>query len=254
MSSSGSRLGRTLLERAHRHPPGFPESARLRAHRWAASSLGAWCLLVACLIALAAFFDRPLALWARAAPPHLAGLAKVVTAFGNSGYMFAFSAAVAIGALVLRRARPDGPSRRRLTGIAGGSIYFFACIAVSGALAQIVKHLVGRTRPLDSVLTTGPFTFHPFSAVNRLASFPSGHTTSAFAAAVALGLMMPRLRPVLFLLAAAIGVSRVLVGQHYPSDVVAGAALGALVSFELARLWARGPAPVQEAGVDASIE
>jgi membrane-associated phospholipid phosphatase len=251
MSSLRFRPGRALLEGAGRHPPRFPESARLRAHRWARSHLGGWIFGVACLIALAAAFDHRLALWATTAPHRLVATARLVTALGNSGYMFAVSAAIAIGALLLRRSRPESEAGRRLTGIAGGAAYFFACIAVSGALAQVIKHVVGRTRPLDSVLTSGPFSFHPFSTVNRLASFPSGHTTSAFAAAIALGLMMPRLRGALLLLASAIGISRVLVGQHYPSDVVAGAALGALVSFELARLWARSPAPGPKTGLGA---
>jgi undecaprenyl-diphosphatase len=60
-------------------------------------------------------------------------------------------------------------------------------------------------------------------------SFPSGHTTVAFACATVLSYFAPKLAPVLFLLALAIGFSRIYVGVHYPLDVLGGAALGVLV-------------------------
>jgi len=58
-------------------------------------------------------------------------------------------------------------------------------------------------------------------------SFPSGHTISAFAVAVSLGIFYPHLKPWLFLSAAMIGMSRIMLGMHFLSDVVAGAVLGA---------------------------
>ncbi|MFI7384548.1 phosphatase PAP2 family protein [Streptomyces sp. NPDC049813] len=66
-------------------------------------------------------------------------------------------------------------------------------------------------------------------------SFPSSHATSAAAAAVAYGALRPVGARVVPPLAAAVCVSRMVVGVHYPSDVAAGAALGALT----ARLGAR---------------
>jgi undecaprenyl-diphosphatase len=58
-------------------------------------------------------------------------------------------------------------------------------------------------------------------------SFPSGHTITAFAVAVALGGFYPGLLPALFFCAISIGASRVVLGMHFLSDVLAGAALGA---------------------------
>jgi undecaprenyl-diphosphatase len=60
-------------------------------------------------------------------------------------------------------------------------------------------------------------------------SFPSGHATTTFAAAVALGLLCPRLRVPALAVAAAVGVSRVYLGVHYAADVLAGAVLGAAI-------------------------
>ncbi len=85
----------------------------------------------------------------------------------------------------------------------------------------------------------GAFHFDPVSWKNALASFPSGHSTTVFAAAVALGFIFPRARAAWLVAAVVIAASRVLVGAHYPSDVVAGAALGACVAYLLAWVFAR---------------
>jgi undecaprenyl-diphosphatase len=58
-------------------------------------------------------------------------------------------------------------------------------------------------------------------------SFPSGHTITAFAVAVALAEFYPEMLPGLFFCAASVAASRVVLGMHFLSDVVAGAALGA---------------------------
>ncbi|MDP9285952.1 MAG: phosphatase PAP2 family protein [Actinomycetota bacterium] len=60
-------------------------------------------------------------------------------------------------------------------------------------------------------------------------SFPAGHAATAFAGAVVLSVVAPRLAPAFLGLAVLIAISRVYVGVHYPTDVLAGAVLGALV-------------------------
>jgi undecaprenyl-diphosphatase len=86
-----------------------------------------------------------------------------------------------------------------------------------------VKDFVHRTRPADAHRA-----IHPLSVVHS-SSFPAGHTATAFAGAVLLSCIAPRLSPLFLGLALAIGFSRVYVGVHYPSDVLAGGAIGALV-------------------------
>jgi membrane-associated phospholipid phosphatase len=84
----------------------------------------------------------------------------------------------------------------------------------------LVKVLVARERPL---IEEHP----PLARAPTKLSFPSAHATSSVAAATALGRVERRARPAVFLLAAAICVGRPYLGMHYPSDVIAGAALGA---------------------------
>ena len=204
--------------------------------RRAGAAVAAVALVAA--LAVAAPFDGPLARDAALAPRTLVAAGLFVTGFGTSGYMFAFSALIGLAAAVaLGRGHSTWRgSSLRLVGERAS--YVFAAVAVSGIVDQILKHAIGRARPVLLPLD-GPFHFEPLSIANALASFPSGHTTSAFAAAVALASMRPDWRGRLLGAALLIGASRVLVGAHYPSDVVGGAALGSAVSMALRGSFAR---------------
>jgi membrane-associated phospholipid phosphatase len=110
---------------------------------------------------------------------------------------------------------------------------FVASISLAGVAVQLLKHLFGRVRPALSQDTThfyGPFGVLHDGPWTRFDSMPSGHTATAFAMAVALGLRWPRTSPLWFLLATGVGISRTLVDSHFPSDVVFGALLGSLAS------------------------
>lgn len=103
--------------------------------------------------------------------------------------------------------------------------------AGAGLLAQIVKYTVLRARP---ELWLGPFHHARASAT----SFPSGHTIGAFALAGVLLLLSPSrvLRAVAVMIAAAVGLSRILAFRHWTSDVVASAALGLIVAAIVSQL------------------
>jgi undecaprenyl-diphosphatase len=67
-------------------------------------------------------------------------------------------------------------------------------------------------------------------------SFPSGHTITAFAVTISLGMFYPHLLAGLLFVAASVAVSRILLGMHFLSDVLAGAALGSALGFAAASL------------------
>ena len=75
----------------------------------------------------------------------------------------------------------------------------------------------------------------------RPSSFPSGHTASAFAFATAATLEMPAVGPALGATAMLVAWSRVHRGQHFPSDVAAGALLGTAVGAVAGRAFADRP-------------
>jgi undecaprenyl-diphosphatase len=68
-------------------------------------------------------------------------------------------------------------------------------------------------------------------------SFPSGHTITAFAVAVSLGIFYPAMMPGLFFCAASVALSRILLGMHFLSDVVVGGAIGAVLGYTSATLF-----------------
>jgi undecaprenyl-diphosphatase len=114
----------------------------------------------------------------------------------------------------------------------------FALVIAADLFADVaalaLKVAIGRDRP--------PVRYaHPKALVTvpKDGSFPSGHAATSFACATILALALPRRwAPWLFLLAAAIGFSRIYVGVHYALDVIGGAALGILVATALRRLAA----------------
>jgi membrane-associated phospholipid phosphatase len=111
-----------------------------------------------------------------------------------------------------------GPSGRRaaLRGLT-------AVTLTSLTVNVLAKSLYRRRRPLrdDEALADGRFVRMPTSP-----SFPSGHSASAFAFAVASSSAMPALAAPLRLVAASVAYSRVHTGVHYPGDVIAGALIG----------------------------
>ena len=202
--------------------------------RGQATGMASFCLA---LLIVAALNDMTAAEAAARASSRLKHVGLVLSTFGLSGYMLVISALVVAGAALGQRR-----GLVRVVGVRAGLLaerasYFFVTIAVSGILAQVIKHIAGRARP-KLMPELGAYSFDPLSVKASLASFPSGHATTVFAAAVALSLFVPRARLALFAFALVIAIARVLAGAHYPSDVVAGALLGTFVALALARVFA----------------
>lgn len=177
--------------------------------------------------------DRAIATAARQLSDGAIALARIFSAFGASGYIFAISGIVTIACAALWRSGGGARIDAALASLGQRAFFVLCCNAAAGIAAQILKHVLARARPrlMDQL---GPFHFDLFALDAVYASFPSGHATTAFATATALSLLAPRWRWPLFLFAAAIGVARVALGAHYPSDVIAGAFVGVISSYMVA--------------------
>jgi membrane-associated phospholipid phosphatase len=105
---------------------------------------------------------------------------------------------------------------------------------IAALVANIVKHLLGRPRP--KFVHSGEWQFTP-SWASGLDSFPSGHTTASFAVATVLAKRFPGWAPLCFALAAFVGLSRVLRGSHFPTDVLGGAVMGMLSGSLASAPW-----------------
>jgi len=129
---------------------------------------------------------------------------------------------LAIGALGAALDRPR--SRQWLTAAAG--------VAAAHAASIGVKRVVRRHRPDDPRIEVRVGT------PSRL-SFPSSHVTSTTTAAMLYGRLLGR--PLVPALVPPMALSRLVLGVHYPTDVLAGSALGGAMAFAVRRVTRKGP-------------
>lgn len=109
------------------------------------------------------------------------------------------------------------------------AFYIFCSILTAGVIVKVLKFIIGRARPIffEALDMTG---FFPFSAEWAFNSMPSGHTAVSFAALVMFGLLEPKYKPFTWTLAIVIGVSRICIGAHWPTDVILAAFIGMVVA------------------------
>jgi len=175
--------------------------------------------------------------WVQDAPLFARG-ADVFNAYGSPGVMAASAALYATG-WVTRR-----PAVARLGMRAGEAI------VLSGVVTGAVKGVAGRTRPRANPEAPGDFRLMGGVSDDARQSFPSGHTTAAFAFAGALHRELrashPRaarwVGPALYAAAALTGAARMHADKHWVSDVVMGAGIGVVSSQVVARFHAERPA------------
>ncbi|MDQ5983426.1 MAG: hypothetical protein RUMPE_00437 [Eubacteriales bacterium SKADARSKE-1] len=143
--------------------------------------------------------------------PYLNKIMVATTTAGNTGTIWLL---IAFPMLLNSTARNQG-------------IKLILSLLLTGFMGEIIiKRLVGRMRPSkiseqEKLLIKKPITY----------SFPSGHTSSSFAAALTISLNYPNFAVAAFTLAGAIAFSRLYLRVHYPSDILAGAVLGIICSL-----------------------
>ncbi|MGA8495665.1 MAG: phosphatase PAP2 family protein [Xanthobacteraceae bacterium] len=194
-------------------------------------------MLVVAAVACMVLVDTAASAWARTLPQWFEDIFERITDLGLSGwFLFPF------GFILLCLAAVTSP---RLTPLTQGVLamltvrfgFLFLAIGVPGLFVTIVKRLIGRARPYVGS-PDDPFVYRPFVWAPEYASMPSGHATTAASAAIAIGALWPGSRAVMWFYALVIMFSRVVVLAHHPSDVIAGALVGALGALWLRRAFA----------------
>jgi decaprenylphosphoryl-5-phosphoribose phosphatase len=143
--------------------------------------------------------------------PALDRLAAAYARTGESGGLWI--------ALALAGAAADEERRPRWLAAA-------ATVPLTLGLNYAVKRAIRRERPVIEGLA-------PFGRVPRSLSFPSAHAATSFAGAVRIAVLVPRWRRPLLGAAALMAFTRPYLGVHYPSDVIAGAAVGTMIGLGL---------------------
>lgn len=109
------------------------------------------------------------------------------------------------------------------------ALLLIPAIAISDQLSSsVIKPLIDRARPCHELLDV-----HLLVGCGGGRSFPSSHAVNNFAGAWVLAHYLPKGRWIFFSIAGLVAFSRVVVGVHYPSDVIGGALIGVLIGFAM---------------------
>jgi undecaprenyl-diphosphatase len=192
---------------------------------------GALAAIVLVALAMLAFDFRAMT-FAHKLPLWVIDTFNEITDFGQGGWFL-----IPIGMVVVLAAILATPAAGRIGNLVIVSLivrleFVFLAIALPGLTVTIVKRLIGRVRPSD----LGPFAYVPWSWQPAYASMPSGHATTACAAAIAIGAVWPKARVPMWIFAVVIALSRVVITAHYVSDVIAAGFVGAFGAI-LVRNW-----------------
>ena len=203
----------------------------------ATSSLWILAATVVLVVALVPF-DPAISQRAQALPGAIVTFNQRITDFGTFSWMIYGSGLLVILAYVAYRISRNETLTGRTRTAWRLPLYFFVTTGATSALVHLFKLVIGRARP-ELFADHGAYSLTPFAYDNLYASFPSGHSAAVGAFFGAFSMLAPRLRPLFLVGALMIGVSRVIVGAHYPSDVAAGLLLGLWTALATAFFFAR---------------
>ncbi len=223
--------------------------------------------LVLTLVALVVWVDQPVAHAMADLKASIVNSFQYITWFGKPGWALVPLLAGLAGVWGWRRwlvTHPKYESKvppAQLKRAQRAIIFILAAMAGAGLIVNLLKPLFGRTRPSELIgFDQHFFAWLRFSDTwinSTLNSFPSGHAAAIVSLAAALAWLFPRGKWWFYAAALPVALSRPVVGAHYVSDVLAGAAVAVLWTGWLARrpwfgVTAVAPSPLGErAGVRA---
>ena len=192
---------------------------------------------IAAIMASIYLLDAQASEWARHLPQWLTDPADEITNFGlSSRFLYPIGIILLVLAALMALSLPS-MTRGLLAALFARFGFLFVAIGLPSLFDTVVKRMIGRARPYVGA-HDNPLMFKPFIWLPEYASMPSGHATTATAAAVAIGAIWPRMRPVMWLYALIIMATRVVINVHHPSDVLGGALVGVIGALMVRRWFA----------------
>ncbi len=198
-----------------------------------------WLIMaVIAVVQIGLIFDESSVAWAAALPGWVRGLFEVISDGGQSQWILAPTGVAVLLLLLGRWNAIRRGLRAAWSEVASLLGYVFFSVGGAGMVTNILKQIIGRGRPIGFD-DNGWLFFDAFNFNYAHGSFPSGHATTAGAAIVAGILVFPRFRMPIIAVGILVGFSRIIVSAHYPSDVIAGLAVGAAFAYVTARFLLR---------------
>lgn len=202
--------------------------------------------VVALCIVSYRFFDQPAARFCSTIDGEITYISELITRLGlSTPYLVAALA----GFIYFKFIKKNEIA-------ANAAVFLFLAVALAGTANDLIKILVGRSRP-GLLLDKDIYGFQPFTNQYYYASFPSGHANTIGALCYGLYRVSGRFEWALLTIALAVMASRVILGAHFPSDVLFGAYLGVVVTELIAAAFEKkskritrqpGQGPPQPAG------
>ena len=192
------------------------------------------------------FFDQPAARFCSTIDGRVTYISELITRLGLSTPYLVTALA---GFIYFRFIKKDEIP-------ANAAVFLLLAVALSGIANDLIKIMVGRSRP-GLLLDKDIYGFQPFTNQYYYASFPSGHANTIGALCYGLYRVIGRFQWALLTIALAVMASRVILGAHFPSDVLFGAYLGVVVTELIAAAFEKkskritrqpGQGPAQPAG------
>ncbi|HEY9013055.1 MAG TPA: phosphatase PAP2 family protein [Devosia sp.] len=189
------------------------------------------------LLVVVVWFDPWFSATARAWPKPINDAFALITDYGLSDWILIPSLVLMIVCAALAWLIPKRLPKLALVEMTQLYAFIFVGVGLPGLVSNLIKRGIGRGRP-ELIEQVGPMGFQTFLNDWTYQSFPSGHTTTAFAFAFVVGFLSARWFPLVLAIAVAVGVSRVAVGAHYPTDVLGGAVVGTLGAYAVRSFFA----------------
>lgn len=191
----------------------------------------------AALIVVLHLVDRSGSAWGTSLPAEVRRVFRWITRWGESDWILIPTLAAWLIASMLSLVTRER-AKRALGELAALCGFVFLGVGFPGLISALLKRIIGRGRP-ETLEADGVLAFRWLSWGDYdYQSFPSGHATTSFALAAVVTLLWPRAFWPAMLFAAVIALSRIVTGQHYPTDITAGAVLGLLGAFAVRSLFA----------------
>ncbi len=186
-----------------------------------------WFLLI---VASYFFADLPVTLYfngLKETCPFIFKFFSIITNFGIGEIYILLALLMILGGVITKNKR-----------FLSSGMYIALAIFLATRFCEYIKVVAGRARPI-LYFKEHLYGFYFLKKFDGMWSFPSGHTTVAFAAATAFSLTFPRFWGYFYTLAFLVGFSRIVILMHYLSDVMTGFYLGFIVSYGLYLLFER---------------
>lgn len=198
------------------------------------------------LLLCAAFFDADISHALTNWPEYERAFFHLVSRTGMADWILIPSLLIAIACSTALLFKQSFTNKWTLRSISSLAWLIFLGVGTAGVMVQVFKRLIGRARPM-LLEEFGPFYFEPFTADWAFHSFPSGHTTTAFALVFLIAAIWgAKWGALAYVWAGLVAVARLTEGAHFFTDIIGGILCGTFFASLIFAQFKRRGFPIEQ--------